>query len=146
MKEVTDNILIKRYLNGDEASFEVLVKKYLTIENDDRSYSVKDCLEISKETGIPVTFDNLHHELNNNGETVSDALRLCTKTWKQKDGVISVHYSNQSKSKRVGAHSYSLDKRRFKKFVDETSGVKKDIIFEIKGKQQAVFDARKVLK
>lgn len=78
-----------------------LVKKYLTIENDDRSYSVKDCLDISKQTGIPITFDNLHHELNNNGESVIEALKKCAKIWKKKDGVISVHYSNQSKTKRL---------------------------------------------
>ena len=36
-------------------------KDYLTIENDELTYSIDDCLEVSERTGIPVTFDLHHH-------------------------------------------------------------------------------------
>ena len=35
--------------------------KHITIENDELSYSVEDCLEVAKELNIPVTFDLHHH-------------------------------------------------------------------------------------
>ncbi|MEN3014641.1 MAG: hypothetical protein ABDH21_01075 [bacterium] len=40
------------------------IKKRLTIENDDKLYSVRDVLEISKQIKIPVVFDYYHHLLN----------------------------------------------------------------------------------
>ena len=49
------------------------VRRRLVIENDDRNYTLDDCLAIYAETGIPVLFDALHHELNNSGETVKGA-------------------------------------------------------------------------
>lgn len=36
-------------------------KDYLTIENDELTYSIDDCLEVSADLGIPVTFDLHHH-------------------------------------------------------------------------------------
>ena len=35
--------------------------KHITIENDELSYSVEDCLEVATELKIPVTFDLHHH-------------------------------------------------------------------------------------
>lgn len=36
-------------------------KDYLTIENDELTYTIDDCLEIGNAAGIPVTFDLHHH-------------------------------------------------------------------------------------
>lgn len=61
----------------------------------DRLYNLKDCLEINAETGIPVLFDVLHHELNNSGEGIRETFELFTPTWKEEDGIPMVDYSTK---------------------------------------------------
>ncbi len=50
----------ERFINNyNKLSFDI--KKRLVIENDDRSFNIKDVLEISNITGAPVIYDNLHN-------------------------------------------------------------------------------------
>jgi len=122
------------------------VKRRLVIENDERSYSLKDCLGISKMTGIPVLFDSFHYECNNNGESVHQAIMLSSKTWKKKDGPLMVDYSSQDKKGRIGKHCESIDLRHFKEFLKETEGLDFDLMLEIKDKEKSAEKALKVLK
>ena len=50
------------------------IKKRLIIENDDHLYSLRDCLYIHQQTGIPILFDSFHHECYNNGESLKSTL------------------------------------------------------------------------
>ncbi|MBN1170261.1 UV DNA damage repair endonuclease UvsE [Candidatus Micrarchaeota archaeon] len=113
------------------------VRKRLAIENDDRLFSLKDCLEISRKTGVPVIFDVLHHRCLNNGETIKDALQLVQKTWKKKDGVPMIDYSSQEKGGRKGKHTEHIDQKDFKKFLDQSKGLDFDIMLEIKDKEKS---------
>jgi UV DNA damage endonuclease len=79
-------------------SLEETLRRRITIENDDRSYSLHDCLDIHKETGIPIVFDTFHHECLNNNEKIIDALISSSNTWKYSlDGFPVIDYSSQSK-------------------------------------------------
>lgn len=114
------------------------IKQRLVLENDDRSFSLKDCLEISQKTGIPVLLDLFHHALLNNGEPVKKAALSASKTWKKKDGDFMVDFSNQAENKKKGAHSDYVDKRIFRKFLQETRTIKKDVMIEAKNKEKAL--------
>ena len=50
------------------------VKSRLVVENDERLYTISDCMALHERTGIPLLFDVFHHSLNNNGEKTSDLL------------------------------------------------------------------------
>ena len=118
----------------------------LIIENDDRSFSLRDCLTIHGKTGIPVLFDSFHHECLNHGESVRDGLRLAHTTWESKDGPLMVDYSTQGRGQRAGSHAKTLDSRQFKRFLLETKGIDFDLMLEIKDKERSAVRALKIAK
>jgi UV DNA damage endonuclease len=122
-----------------------VIKKRLAIENDDRSYSLADCLEVNKKCGIPVIFDSFHHECLNNGESLQEALEKANKTWKKGDGDLMVDYSSQKPKARSGSHVDTLDEKHFKKFLDKARALDPDIMLEIKDKEKSVINAIRII-
>ncbi|MCX8178397.1 MAG: UV DNA damage repair endonuclease UvsE [Candidatus Aenigmarchaeota archaeon] len=136
---------IKRFLK----TYSILprkIKKRFVIENDDRLYSLKDCLRISKKAKIPIVFDSFHHNVLNNNESTRDAVIDASKTWKKSDGILMVDYSSQQKNSKTGKHSEHIDIIDFKNFLKITKGIEYDIMLEIKDKEKSALEALKVLK
>ncbi len=121
------------------------IKKRLVLENDDKSYGLKDCVEIFDKTGIPILFDVFHHECFNNGENLKKAFETAGKTWRKKDGIPMVDYSSQKKDARKGSHTERLDERHFMKFITKVSGYDFDLMLEIKDKEKSALKALKLL-
>jgi len=122
-----------------------IIKKYLVLENDARLFSLKDCLEVAKLTGLPVLFDVFHHSIFNNGQEVRQAVKLAAKTWQSKDGPLMIDYSSQAKGERLGSHAQTISLQDFKKFLKQIAGLQVDIILEIKDKEKSALKARKIL-
>lgn len=120
------------------------IRKRLVIENDHKSYSLKDCLSINKKIGIPIIFDTYHHECLNNKESYKIAITKAKKTWKKKDGKLMIDYSNEGNKK--GSHSISINIKEFKKFLKKTKGMDFDIMLEIKDKEKSALRAIKEVK
>ncbi len=98
-------------------SLEENVRRRIIIENDDKSYSLKDCLDINKETDVPIVFDTFHHECLNNDETIIEALTSSSNTWKSSlNGSPIIDYSSQSKGERKGKHSKTIEINHFMKY------------------------------
>lgn len=58
------------------------IRRRLTLENDEKSYTVPDIAELHRRTGVPLTLDNLHHRVNNpDGLSDREAAALCFPTW-----------------------------------------------------------------
>lgn len=112
------------------------VKARLVIENDDKSYTLEDVLEVSRETGAPVVFDNLHHQINPSLEAWSQAqlVKRCRETWKPKEGKQKIHYSQQQAGGPCGAHSPTIYIREFLDFYRQLEDMEVDIMLEVKDK------------
>jgi len=87
-----------RFIN----TFKVLpesVKKRLVVENDDKKtqFTPSDLYEmIYKESGIPITYDFLHHKCNPDSLSEMEALDLCISTW-PKETIALTHFSDSRK-------------------------------------------------
>jgi UV DNA damage endonuclease len=119
------------------------VKRRLVLENDDRNYTLEDCLRVSGEIKIPVLFDVFHHELNSSGETIAEAFQLFSETWKEKDGIPMIDYSSQRKGGTRSGHAVSIDLTHFKKLLEETEPFDFDVMLEIKDKEKSALKAVK---
>lgn len=112
------------------------VKQRLVIENDDKSYNIKDVLEIGMNLDIPVICDNLHNDINfcSNEKDVIYWINKCKKTWKEKDGYQKIHYSQQDPLKRIGSHSSTISIKDFLSFYENLGRKDIDIMLEVKDK------------
>ena len=139
-KETSLQRFISRYNN-----LQTNIQNRLIIENDDKSYSLKDCLKIHDETQIPVVFDVYHHECLNAGESVKDAFGMFTKVWSKKDGLPIVHYSSQHPVKGKPSHADHIDINHFRIFLNKTKVYDFDVMLEIKDKESSALKAIKIL-
>lgn len=123
------------------------VKNKLTIENDEKSYSINDCFEISDSCNIPIVFDIFHHLCYNLShgnptykyETDYDLefiIEECIQTW-DGDRVPLFHLSEQRKNSKIGSHSDLIDVIP-SVFIKISNKYKIDIDIEAKLKEQAI--------
>ena len=123
------------------------VRPRVVIENDDRLFSLRDCLQLSAEVGIPVLFDTFHHECLNHGEPMAEALRLAAATWHPtRDGVPLLDYSSQQPNERKGKHTTSLGEDLFRDLLPHLRGLDADIMLEIKDKEASALRACAILQ
>ncbi|MCC3158071.1 UV DNA damage repair endonuclease UvsE [Hymenobacter sp. 15J16-1T3B] len=122
------------------------VKRRLVVENDDRLYSLQDCLRLYDAVGVPVLFDNFHHECLNSGEPMPMALQLAAATWHPtEDGPLMIDYSSQAPGERKGKHVNTMQEDLFRAFVEDLRGIDADIMLEIKDKEASAHRACAIL-
>lgn len=115
------------------------VKRRLVLENDDRCYTIEELLAISRRTGAPVVFDNLHHRLNPPATALPDSawIQECGKTWRKDSGRQKIHYSQQAASGKPGAHSATIALAEFLPYYQQIQGSELDIMLEVKDKNRS---------
>ncbi len=135
-KEASIQRFVERFAQLDPA-----IRRRLVIENDERSYCLRDCLEIHGRTDTPVLFDVFHHSILNHGEDVHACLEGAAATWSPHDGIPMVDYSSQALGKPVGSHTQSIDIESFRVFLRDSRPFNFDIMLEIKGKEASALKA-----
>jgi len=122
------------------------IRRRLVIENDERSYSLADCLRISEATGCPVVFDVYHHFLLNEAEPLHEALAAAAQTCQENDGLPIVDYSSVLPSGRFGRHADTLDSADFVQFLEHSRPNDFDVMLEIKDKELSALQAVKIAR
>lgn len=111
------------------------IKKRLRLENDDKTFTIRDVLDVSKMAGIPVCFDIHHHNCNNDGQPVDFAEILAT--W-EGFGTPKIHISTGKEGFTDLRHHDLIAEEDFNSLLMLLGGIDADIMFEAKLKEQAV--------
>jgi UV DNA damage endonuclease len=125
------------------------VKRRLVLENCERQYSTRDCLDIAEEISIPVVFDFHHYECFSKiypdieQESIQDLLPEVIESWKGRTPLM--HISEQG-SGRIGHHSDFIEElpKDLVVFIESHPEIHIDVEVEAKMKEQAIFKLYKL--
>ncbi len=119
------------------------VRTRLTLENDDRSYTVEDLLPVCAERNLPLVYDVHHHRVNPDSLSVEDATDRCARTWLRTGSAQHVHLSSPALPWNVSGdhrpHAEEIDPADFPACWRSLDLV---IDVEAKGKETAIRDLR----
>lgn len=119
----------------------VEVREYISLENDENSYSVMDLLPFCEELKIPFCLDIFHNSVSKDRVTITKRLmRRVFSTWVVRKMIPKMHVSEQQPGLRRGAHSKTLDKLPLFLFrLPYMFDTPLDIMLEVKDKEVSVF-------
>jgi UV DNA damage endonuclease len=126
-------------------------RRRLTIENDEISFTVQDCLWVHERTDVPVIFDHQHHRLNPGGMTTREAAQAALSTWPPRV-VPKIHFSSarldgrevgrgkkaQYRAPLLRQHADFVDPWTFADFLDPLRDRVFDVMLEAKAKDLAL--------
>ena len=121
------------------------VRDRLVLENCERAFSIKDCIEVSKIVNVPVVFDTHHFECykmlhpDEKFEDASYYIPDILASWKRRGIKPKFHVSEQG-SGRTGHHSDYIEVMpKYLLEIPEKYGVWVDVMIEAKKKELAIF-------
>jgi UV DNA damage endonuclease len=115
------------------------ISKYLRLENDDVSYSLKDVLKISSLCGIPIILDIHHHNCKNHGELdITKLIPAIANSWYNTKLFPKCHISTGINSYNDKRHADYVSPGDFFAFCNITSSITVDLMVEAKMKELAV--------
>lgn len=117
------------------------IRKRIILENDDKSFTAADVLEMCKELSIPMVMDIHHHNCVNNGERLEDLLPEVFATWRGEYFGPKIHFSSPKSPEDFRSHAADIDFGEFTAFLGIANkvGVDFDVMLEAKNKDAALF-------
>lgn len=122
-------------------SLEDDLKKIIILENDDKTFTMKDTLELCEKLNIPMVLDYHHHCCLNNSELIKDYIERIFNTWNNQNLNPKIHFSSPKNKKEYRTHNEYINVDDFLNFLDEIKFVNRDfdVMLESKGKDEALF-------
>jgi len=139
-KEKSIQRFIKNFNKLDDET-----KNMIILENDDKTYNIKDVLYICKKVNIPMVLDYHHHKCNNDNIDIKKYIKEIFDTWKTTP---KVHLSSPKSKKEYRAHNDYINIDDFIEFQALIKNINRniDIMIEAKEKDNALFKLVRELK
>lgn len=117
------------------------IRNQTTLENDDKTYTAKETLEICERHGLPFVFDYHHHIANHEEVQFEQLLPRIFATWERFGKVPKFHLSSPKSEKQMRAHADYVDLEFALPFIKALKqyGKSADIMIEAKKKDLACF-------
>ncbi|PQZ55593.1 MULTISPECIES: UV DNA damage repair endonuclease UvsE [Bacillus] len=112
------------------------IKKQMTLENDDKTYTTSETLAICQKENIPFVFDYHHHIANLCDEPLERLLPAIFETWPHTNVPPKVHISSPKSEKEFRAHSDYIDLEFIKPFLHIAKKVDRNFDIMIESKQK----------
>lgn len=112
------------------------VKKIMTLENDDKTYTVEETLGVCQKENIPMVLDIHHHEANLSERPLEDYLEAIFATWEKRDLVPKIHISSPKSEKAFRSHADLVDAGFVEGFFKTLKTFDQDVDFMIEAKHK----------
>ncbi|MCA1065499.1 UV DNA damage repair endonuclease UvsE [Rossellomorea sp. AcN35-11] len=112
------------------------VKEIMTLENDDKTYTVEETLAVCQKENIPLVLDIHHHEANLSEKPLEDYLEAIYATWEKRDLVPKIHISSPKSEKAFRSHADLVDPAFVKDFFKTLKRFDQDVDFMIEAKHK----------
>ena len=121
--------------------FPIEVKSKIIIENDDKTYTAQETLNLCNELNLPMVLDVHHHNCNNNGENIYELIPKIFLTWRNEKLPPKIHFSSPRNGENDRKHSDFIDPKAFVTFLENIKPFNTDIdiMLECKEKDLALF-------
>lgn len=111
------------------------IRQRLRLENDDKTFTLRDVLDVHAMCKVPICFDIHHHNCNNDGKPVDFSEIMAT--W-EGSGRPKIHISTGREGFTDLRHHDLISEEDFSELLKLVEGYEVDIMFEAKLKEQAV--------
>lgn len=138
---------IERFINNFR-DLPTKIKSRIIIENDDKSYTAKETLDLCKILKTPMVLDVHHHNCNNNGEKIEDMLEEILNTWDNEKLPPKLHFSSPREGEKDRKHSDFINSKEFVEFIEKAKNINRDfdVMLECKEKDIALIQLVKDIK
>lgn len=112
------------------------VKKHLTLENDDKTYTALETLSLCEKIGIPMVLDIHHHRCNPGNEELRDLAPRVFRTWEGTGLVPKIHVSSPKSDADIKSHADYIALEDLVPFLDMVRELNTDIDIMVEAKQK----------
>ncbi|TLS36737.1 UV DNA damage repair endonuclease UvsE [Pseudalkalibacillus caeni] len=115
------------------------VREQVTLENDDKTYTVMETLDVCERHGVPFVLDYHHYKANTGDEGLEGILPRVYKTWEKSSFQPKFHLSSPKSEKAYRSHADYVDAEFAMPFIKllQSHGEDADIMIEAKAKDKA---------
>ncbi|NFG23013.1 UV DNA damage repair endonuclease UvsE [Clostridium botulinum] len=138
---------IKRFIKNFK-EFPKAITSRLIIENDDKTYTAREILNVCEKLEVPMVLDVHHHNCNNSGENIMESIEEIFNTWNEESLPPKIHFSTPRENEKDRKHSDFINPSDFVDFIEKTKVIDRDfdVMLECKQKDLALFNLVEEIK